>query len=111
MGLRIAAGKLDTPITLQRKTVTQDAVYGSIVETWVDIPSSPRLAENIPLRGTEAVEMQKKTSRQGIKLRIRRHAGLSSKDRVLVDSQTADITSVEDHRRKGDMVLWCEIVE
>ena len=107
MGLRISAGNLDTPITLERVTVTQDA-YGAPTETWATITGSPTMAQYIPVRGTEAIETQKRTSNTVFKLRIRRHAGLTPADRVKVGTDTADITSIEDNRRQGDMVLWCE---
>jgi len=101
-------GALDTPITLESVTVTQDD-YGAAVGTWATIASSPTRAEYIPLRGNEAIEMQKRTSRTVFKLRIRRHAGLVPANRVKVGTTTADILSVEDNRRSGDMVLWCEV--
>lgn len=108
MGLRVSAGKLDTPITLERVTVSQDA-YGAPTETWATITGSPSMAQYIPLRGSEAIETQKRTANTVFKLRIRRHADLTPVDRVKIGAQAADITSIEDNRRQGDMVLWCEV--
>jgi head-tail adaptor len=108
MGLRIAAGKLDTAITLERVTTGQDS-YGAPTETWTAITGSPKFAQYMALRGTEAIETQKRTSNTVFKLRIRRLEGLTPTDRVKVGTITADITSIEDGQRQGDMVLWCEV--
>ena len=108
MGLRVSAGRLDTPITLERVTVTQDS-YGAVVESWAAIAGSPKMAQYMPLRGTEAIETQKRTANIVYKLRIRRHEGLTPADRVKIGTQAADITAIEDNRRQGDMVLWCEV--
>jgi len=108
MGLRVASGKLDTPIELQRVTVTQDA-FGAPTETWAKITGSPTMAQYMALRGTEAIETQKRTSNTVFKLRIRRLEGLTPADRVKVGATVADITSIEDGRRSGDMVLWAEV--
>ena len=101
-------GALDTPITIESVTTTQDA-YGAAVETWATLANSPKWAQYMPIRGSEAVETQKRTSRTVFKLRIRRHAGLSPAHRVKVGTTISDIISVEDNRRAGDMVLWCEV--
>ena len=108
MGLRISAGKLDTPCLFERVTLTQDA-YGGEVETWATISGSPKMAQYMPLRGTEAIETQKRTSKTVFKLRIRRHAGLKPMDRVTANGMVADIISVEDNIRQGDMVVWAEV--
>ncbi len=104
----IFAGKLDTPISIQAVTEAQDA-YGTPVETWTAVASTPTRAEYIPIRGAENVEVQKRTSNTVFKLRIRRWSGLTPKHRIIVKGMTADITSIEDYGRKNDMVVWCEV--
>ncbi len=106
----IFAGKLDTVISIQAVTVAQDA-FGTPTETWAAVAGSPTRAQYMPLRGSEAEEVQKRTSNTVFKLRIRRWSGLTPKHKIIVKGMTADITSIEDYGRKGDMILWMEVVE
>lgn len=103
----IRPGKLDTVVEFQRVTTTQNA-YGEPTETWAKIANSSTRAEYIPLRGSESIEMQKRTAKTVFKLRVRRF-DLTPADRVVMDSIEHDIVSIEDNRRDGDMVVWCEV--
>ena len=109
MGLFITSGKLDTPITIQALTSTSDGMGGE-TQAWATVAKSPKMAQHMALRGTEAVEAGKITSNEMFKLRIRRMPTLTTTHRVQVDGKNAKIKAIEDGRRSGDMVLWCEVV-
>lgn len=104
------SGRLDTPITIQALTTATDSM-GATTESWATASGAPTFAQYIPLKGDEVIEMGKITSNTVFKLRIRRWADLTSKHRVQVGGDNAKIISIEDGRRKGYMILWCEVTE
>jgi len=107
----IFAGKLDTPIRIEAKTIASQDAHGMPVKTWAKVQGSPSRAQYMPLRGSEAIEAQKITANVMFKLRIRRYGALTTAHRVVIDGKYADIKAIEDNRRGQDMVVWCEVKE
>lgn len=110
MGVLMRAGRLDQPIQIQAVTLVDDGM-GSPMEEWAAVIGAPTWAEVMPLRGLERIEAAKVEASTTVKLRIRRFAGLTTKNRVLHGSKVYNIRAIEDYGRSGDMVLHGEEIE
>jgi SPP1 family predicted phage head-tail adaptor len=95
----------DQPIEIQALTVVSDGM-GSTVETWAAAAGSPKWAKVEPLRGLERIEAGQLDQVAEVKFQIRRWADLTAAHRIVHQGKTWSITSVEDHGRKGFMVVW-----
>lgn len=105
----ISSGKLDKYVVFQRVETSADAM-GSPAESWVDIGGAPHWAEFIPVRGLERIEASKINSVNPLKVRVRRFASLSSKNRMKYGERIFKILGIEDYQPEGEMVLHCEEV-
>lgn len=94
----INAGIFDTPITIERKQVTQDAVYGNEVIAWVPLVAqvgSPtvgvrfmaQVQDALPSR-SEAVTQGLNVARNQSRLRMRYRNDIDSTMRVIVHYET-----------------------
>lgn len=115
--------KLDRRATFERRTVTQDAVYGTDVITWVPVaylPGSPQIAERfwvglqdmLPSR-SEAVKQGLAQARNQTRLRMRWRADIDSSQRVTVHGDTDVVYQIvagpaEIDGRKGGLELVLE---
>lgn len=88
------SGKLDRRATFERRAVTQDAVYGTDVITWVPVaylPGSPQIAEKFWVELQDALPSRSESVKQGLaqarnqtRLRMRWRADIDSSQRVTV---------------------------
>lgn len=96
------AGNLDTEITIERKSVTLDPIYGTEIVTWVPLVAatgSPTVAvrfwaeiqDVLPSR-SEVVQQGLVVARQQSRMRIRFRADIDSSMRVIVHYEIGDIT-------------------
>lgn len=78
------AGRLDTRISIQRKT-TGESNSGEPIETWSDL--GDRWADMTPLTGTERLAGENLVAKEQVQFKIRWDeslADLSPKDRIIV---------------------------
>lgn len=98
------AGALDQRVTLQSRSVTQDA-YGQDVITWVDIATV--WAECQPLRGREFFAAMQVQQEQTVKVHIRYRTGIDQTCRLVWDGVNHDITGVIPVGRKDMLEIMC----
>lgn len=92
-------GRMDRRVTLQARTVTQDA-YGEEIPTWVDIATV--WAHRVELRGDERWQALQSVAKTDIKYNIRYMDGLNPMDRLIEGGRVFDIKAVlEIGRREG----------
>jgi SPP1 family predicted phage head-tail adaptor len=98
------AGTLDQRVTLQSRTVVQDA-FGQDTITWVDIATVSAQCQAV--RGREffaAVQVQQE---QTVKVRIRYLAGVTQTCRLIWNGVNHDITGVIPVGRKDMLEIMC----
>ena len=99
------AGRLDTRITIQRKTGGTDAWGSPLPEAWADYAS---LWANIRfLSGTESIKAGADTSIVKASIRIRWRQDITAGMRVLHGAQTFDIEAVLYGQRREYVDLAC----
>ncbi len=107
------AGKYDRRVTIEQKTVTPHADYGTPVITWV--PFAVRIAaqvqDTLPSK-TESVQQGIKINAKPSRVRIRYLSGVSSDMRVVVHGLTDRVMQItggpaELGRREG-IEMVCE---
>lgn len=101
--MRLAAGTLDRRITIQRRTTTEDPLYGTPVETWSDFATVwANVQDMLPSRG-EAIADGLSVGRRPCRIRIRYRADVTSDMRVRFGTRTLRIVTMpaEIGRRDG----------
>lgn len=99
------AGRLNTRVTLQRRTAGQDAA-GQPIDGWADVATT--WADFRVLQGLEAIRADATTATSRASCRLRWRDDLAPDMRVLVGSQPWAIVSVQPdvgRRRFVDLVL------
>ena len=105
-------GKLDRKITIQFRSLAQDA-YGESLKAFTSSASVWAMIETKP-RGKEKVSNGLETSQQLVNFLIRYSSDVddvTSGDRVLYNSQLYDIESVQEVGRNLSLRLICNLVE
>jgi SPP1 family predicted phage head-tail adaptor len=117
-----SAGKLNRQISIERKSVTQDATYGSDIVTWVPLSpiGSPPVVERfwaevqdaLPSR-SEAVTQGLAVARNQTRIRFRWRDDVDSSMRVTVHGDTDTVYQIvggpaEIDGRKGMLEIVCE---
>jgi len=104
------AGKLRHRVTIQSKTVVQDA-YGEETITWGTFATVWANVE--PLRGREFLEGRQVMAEVSTRITMRYYAGVKPEMRAVYGSITYDILAViHVESREREMQLMCqEIVE
>lgn len=113
--------QLDRQVTVEQKSVTQDATYGTDVVTWEPLavlPGSPVVAEKFwaevtDMTGREASEQGLAMSRGPKKVTIRYRADIDSSMRVIVHGDVDEVCQItappiEIGGRKQWLQLLCE---
>lgn len=86
----LTAGQLDRRITLQQKSVTQDANYGTEVIAWVPFGTArmpAQVQDVLPSKG-ETLEQNLRQAERPARVRLRYLAGITSDMRVIVHGST-----------------------
>jgi len=103
-------GKSDRRITIQRATETTNG-YGEKVATWATlIIVWAELQKTTNLR--ESISDRQDTATQQLAFKVRSSTdsrGVTTKDRVVYDSKTYDITGIEEIGRNDQLVLMCQL--
>ena len=103
--MAIEAGRLRERITLQRKSVTRDAVGGEVV-TWVE--EAVLWAEVAPIRGREYLALRAAQSDVVMRFRLRYRAGVNPAMRVVWNGGEYDIVEAIDvGARRTELELLC----
>lgn len=101
----LAAGSLDTRITLQQRIGTIDAL-GQPTESWIDLVTVG--ASVSPLRGREYFAAGQIESVVDVRIRIRYRSNITTAMRVVWQSTPYDIISVIDvDARRHTLELMC----
>ncbi|MCB9949580.1 MAG: phage head closure protein [Planctomycetaceae bacterium] len=85
------AGKLRHLVTIQRRTLSRDAV-GQQTESWADLGTT--WASVMPTGGTEREYAKQLVSETTHKVVMRYFDGLTSKDRIIHNSRTLNIINI-----------------
>lgn len=91
------AGRLDRLITIQRKSVTQDA-YGQEIATWTAL-ADRRAASVTPLRGEERFTAAQWMAKQQVEIRVRWSASiadLNPLDRIIYPALEVDVSPLDE---------------
>lgn len=110
--MRVHIGKRDTLITFQRRTATQEAVYGTSAYTWANLASNPTewadVQDILPSRAEDVMEAVS-FSRRPCRVRTLYRSDITSDMRITFDSRTLKIVSgpAELGRRDG-LEFICE---
>jgi len=118
-----SAGKLDRQISIERKQVTQDPIFGTEIVSWVPLVAqagSPTIAERfwaevqdvMPSRA-EVVQQGLTIARNQTRIRLRWRDDIDSSMRVTVHGDTDTVYSIvggpaEIDGRKGLIEIVCE---
>jgi SPP1 family predicted phage head-tail adaptor len=104
----IAAGKLNSRITIQSRTAGVDAI-GQPVETWT---TYAQVWANVKFNsGSEAMKAGMEVSISRVSMLVRLRDDITSGMRVSFKTKTYDIVSVLPDESAGDrMYLVCELV-
>jgi SPP1 family predicted phage head-tail adaptor len=118
-----SAGRMNRQITIERKSVTQDAVFGTEVVTWIPLstdPSNPAVGERywaevqdaLPSR-SEAVTQGLAVARNQTRIRFRWRDDVDNSMRVTVHGDTDVIYQIvggpaEIAGRKEMLEIVCE---
>jgi SPP1 family predicted phage head-tail adaptor len=104
----LASGTLDTLITIQSRTVTQNSV-GEAVETWTD--TAYMHAHKSSRSGREFYSASRTVAEDAVFFTIRHMDGLDSTMRVLHGADTYNITAVRySEKRRESIELQCSLV-
>ncbi len=103
----IRAGKLDKQITIERETETV-AASGAVSKTWA--PVATVRAELVQLRAEEYLTSFGEGDAGGAVFRTRYLSGITTVDRVTLDSTTYDIDEIAELGRKRGLELRCSVV-
>lgn len=87
----IEAGKLNRQITLERRSMAQDAT-GSPIETWNTLATV--WAEKVDMRGSERYTAAQTVAQLDTKFRIRYRHGLTPIDRITYDGRVYDVGGI-----------------
>lgn len=99
------AGPLRDRITIQSFTESQSS-SGAAVLTWSDVVTV--WAEVRAATGYERFRTGTEIAQISHMIRIRYRAGVTPKNRILVDDRIFDITSVGDpDGRRIELMIWC----
>lgn len=92
------AGRMDKRITVERKSATQDATYGTEVVTWVPLvyaAGSPSVAQKFWAEVTDVMPSRSESVKQGLdlarnqtRIRLRYRSDIDSSMRVTVHGAT-----------------------
>lgn len=99
------AGRLDRRVTLQSRTLAQDAATGQNVETWSDLATV--WASKRDVRGREFIAAQGTNADADTVFEIRYMPGLSVLNRLVYDGVTHDIVHVAEIGRREGLQLVC----
>ena len=117
------AGRLDRLITIEKKEVTVDPVYGSELVTWVALsylPGSPPVAERFAAEIQDALPSRSEAVQQGLAIgrnqtrcRIRWRGDVDSSRRVTLHGDTDQVYQIvggpaEIDGRKGGLEMVLE---
>ena len=82
-------GQLDRRITIERKTVTQDADYGTEAITWTTFAAriSAQVQDVLPSK-SESVQQGMRVATRPARVRIRYRTGITSDMRIVVHGAT-----------------------
>jgi len=92
-------GMLRTAVEFQRSTRTSDGAGGAIT-TWAAISGAPTRAHVVSLSGFERMQAQRLDAQTSDRVVVRYFAGLTGKDRVLIEGQPYNIVFVNDIERR-----------
>ena len=101
--MRFAAGTLDRRITIQQRTVTEDPVYGTPVETWGDLATVWANVQDVLPSRSETIAEGLSVARRPCRIRIRYRSDVTSDMRVKYGSRMLRIITMpaEIGRRDG----------
>ncbi|MGJ5817042.1 phage head closure protein [Paludibaculum fermentans] len=103
-----AAGTLDTLITIQSRTVSQNQI-GEAVDTWAD--TAHTYAHKSSRSGREFYSASRTVAEDAVFFTIRHMDGLDSTMRVLHGSDAYDITAIRySEKRRESIELQCRKV-
>lgn len=85
------AGRLNRRITLQRRSMAQDAT-GAPIETWHDLTTV--WAEKVDMRGSERYTAAQTVAQLDTKFRIRFIRGITPVDRIVYEGRNFDVGGV-----------------
>lgn len=99
--MTVRAGRLDTLITVEQKSVSQESVYGTEQVSWVPFlaeSGSPTVAikfwaevvDALPSREEYLAERMLPIARNGTRIRFRYHEGIDSSMRITVHGRGPD---------------------
>lgn len=102
-------GELDRSLTIQYKSVTQDAAYGSEVVTWSTYASGVR-AKFMEEGGLEAVAQSQRVGTSRVTIVIRWQAGITAAMRVLepATGRVLEIMGISEIPRRRGLSMTCE---
>lgn len=101
--MRLSAGDLDRRIKIQSRSVTQDPVYGTSVETWADFATVwANVQDMLPSRGEKIAEGVA-VARRPCRIRIRYRSDVTSDMRIKIGERVLRIVTMpaELGRREG----------
>lgn len=89
------AGRFRDRITIQKKSATQEAVFGTDVLTWPALVSRlPANVEDMLPSRSEAVQQGLKTARDQVRIRIRYRTDVTSAMRIVLHEETDTIYQI-----------------
>ncbi len=89
-------GRLDRRIVIEQRTPTQDAA-GQPIDSWAELATV--WAEVVPVGGSEVFQAKQFGAETVKKFRIRWRGDVTTKMRVVYDSDNYDIADVSEDRR------------
>lgn len=106
--MKVRAGALNSRVTIQSPTATQDAA-GQPIPTWADVATV--WANVRHLSGTESIKADAESSTVKASIRIRKRPGIDASMRVALGSTNYQIRAVlPDEIDRDKMDLVCEFV-
>jgi SPP1 family predicted phage head-tail adaptor len=91
------AGSFDTPITIERKTITKDTTYGAAVESWVSITGTRRIwaeVRDVQPSRSEAVQQGLQVATNQTRIRMRYRSDIDSSMRITVHRATDQLYQI-----------------
>lgn len=107
------AGRLNTRVRIEQKSVTRDANYGSEVVSWVTLATVWAEVEDVlevATHGGEATAQQLRVLTRPTKVCMRYRGDVTSAMRIfmIARSRTLQIVSVAETGRRDGLELMCE---